>query len=330
MYNRQVVPPISNTWVFLEFITHIKKGSRKLIQVLDRDLVLWRTQSGKINLFDAYCPHLGGNLSYGKVKGEVLECNYHKKCFNSEGRCNGLSVAARAYTLYEINNMVFAWFGDKAPEWTVPDFLTGFFRTGDSRWKLFRTLRFNYKYPPKNVGENSADANHFKTYHRMCKTYEPAQMIEINKHHLVCKLKMQGNSPWSKKAIQQLNLEVNSIGACIFVVDSSIKIKDKEFAFKFIYLCTPTVGENTRFTVSTAIKTYPLPPRSIVEKISAYIFANISFCASVFEFCRESRTVFEPKSNFWRPPVTQQETIIQQYYDWYNQFYTREKLPEEI
>lgn len=330
MYNRQAVPRLTNSWIFIDFANRIKKGSRRFIQVMHRDLVLWRTQSGKISLLDAYCPHLGGNLSHGKVCGEALECNYHKKRFNSDGTCHGLSLKASSYLLQELNNMVFAWFGDKPPTWQVPDFLTGYRSSRDCKWKIFRTLRCHYNFSPKNAGENAADANHFKTFHNLCTTYEPSEIIEMTDHNLICRIKTLG-SPWSKKISQEVVLDVNTIGASTIIVDSYIKLQGREFCLKFIYLGTPTIGENTNFTINTARRVEPKKQgASLLDKAIDYIFANVSFIASIYEFRRESKEVFEPRSNYWNPQISEQETTIRKYYDWYNRFYIREKMPEEI
>lgn len=331
MYNKQSVPKVTNTWIFIDFTHRIKKNSKRFIQILDRDLVLWRTNNGVLSLFDAYCPHLGGNFSYGQVCGEELQCNYHKKKFNTLGICHGLTAKANSYPLQVINNMLFAWIGNHTPTWQMPDFLTGYRKSSHCKWKILRTAHFHFKYHPRNAGENSADANHFKTFHKMCDTYEPSEIIEKTDHNLICRIKMQGSSLWSNKIKQDIELEVNSIGPCTVIIDSYVKVKQREFCYKFVYLCTPTVGDNTDFTVNTAIRVAPKDENdTLFKRISYYIFANISFFLSIYEFWRESKKVFEPKSNYWYPNITQQESVIQEYYDWYRRFYRDDKRPEEL
>lgn len=52
-------------------------------------MVVFRTESGVANVFDAYCPHLGAHLGIGgKVIGDCIECPFHLWSFRStDGEC---------------------------------------------------------------------------------------------------------------------------------------------------------------------------------------------------------------------------------------------------
>ena len=54
--------PIPLGWFQVAFESDVQSGEIKPLRYFDRDLVMWRSEAGKLHLQDAYCPHLGGNF----------------------------------------------------------------------------------------------------------------------------------------------------------------------------------------------------------------------------------------------------------------------------
>lgn len=93
--------PYPNGYYVVELNLHhklISPGSVHSVNMLGEEFVLFRTKTSSnsvvkdrddcIALLDAYCPHLGANLSVGgKVIGENLECPFHGWKFNIQGKC---------------------------------------------------------------------------------------------------------------------------------------------------------------------------------------------------------------------------------------------------
>jgi phenylpropionate dioxygenase-like ring-hydroxylating dioxygenase large terminal subunit len=57
------------------------------VELLERNLVLWRDGSGVVNAWADKCPHRGARLSLGKVCEGRLECPYHGWQFEPNGQC---------------------------------------------------------------------------------------------------------------------------------------------------------------------------------------------------------------------------------------------------
>jgi phenylpropionate dioxygenase-like ring-hydroxylating dioxygenase large terminal subunit len=57
------------------------------VELLERNLVLWRDAGGLVNAWADKCPHRGARLSLGKVCDGHLECPYHGWQFASNGQC---------------------------------------------------------------------------------------------------------------------------------------------------------------------------------------------------------------------------------------------------
>ncbi len=80
-------PPFPDGWYRVASSKEIKQGKVKHVQCLGEQIALFRSQtSGRIAALDAFCPHLGANLAYGKVKGDRLECPFHGWQLDGGGR----------------------------------------------------------------------------------------------------------------------------------------------------------------------------------------------------------------------------------------------------
>ena len=80
-----------NGWLPVYDSQDLPKGQVRSLFALGRDLVIFRGTSGKVYLFDAYCPHLGANLGVGgTVVGDDIKCHFHGWKYNDQGVCNDI------------------------------------------------------------------------------------------------------------------------------------------------------------------------------------------------------------------------------------------------
>ena len=77
-----------NTWYPICLSRELKPGQLKSLFILEKDLVVYRTKSGKVNVLDAFCPHQGAHLGVGgSVMGDDVRCPFHGWQFNGNGQC---------------------------------------------------------------------------------------------------------------------------------------------------------------------------------------------------------------------------------------------------
>lgn len=69
------------TYVQVAAVSDLKNGSMKKIRAEGTDLLLARA-GDRFYCTDAYCPHLGGNLSEGTLDGTILTCPLHHSQFD--------------------------------------------------------------------------------------------------------------------------------------------------------------------------------------------------------------------------------------------------------
>ena len=56
------------------------------VRVAGNDVVLFRDAEGQVRAIEAYCPHMGANLSDGLVRNGCIECPFHKWQIDGQGR----------------------------------------------------------------------------------------------------------------------------------------------------------------------------------------------------------------------------------------------------
>ncbi len=66
----------------------LKRGQKPLARsILGIPMVFFRNKSGRVGALLDRCPHRNIPLSYGRVKGDNIECGYHGWQFGTQGHC---------------------------------------------------------------------------------------------------------------------------------------------------------------------------------------------------------------------------------------------------
>lgn len=165
---RYPFPPYPGGWFAVCLSADLPRRGVRAARYFGRDLVLFRTASGRAVAADAFCPHLGAHLgSGGRVEGEAIVCPFHGFGFDAEGACrlsaygDPLAGRLRVWPLREIHGVVLVHHDAKgaAPRWEVPPLPTaGWTAPAGHRWRI--------RTHPQEITENSVDAGHLGVVHR--------------------------------------------------------------------------------------------------------------------------------------------------------------------
>ena len=71
------------------------------VKILNEDLIAFRGTDGRVGLVDAYCPHRGAPLFFGRNEEDGLRCVYHGWKFDVDGNCVDLPSAPEGETYRE-------------------------------------------------------------------------------------------------------------------------------------------------------------------------------------------------------------------------------------
>lgn len=93
-------------------------GSAAPVIADGREIVVWRSESGVVSVWEDRCPHRGMRLSFGFVRGETLACLYHGWRYGTDAGCRSIpahpdltppaSLCAAAYPVAEAGGLVWA------------------------------------------------------------------------------------------------------------------------------------------------------------------------------------------------------------------------------
>lgn len=109
----------NNGWYFFASSAQIKKNKLFTFNYFATSFVCFRDSTDQINIFNAYCPHLGAHLGVGGfLKDDHLTCPFHGWKFDGEGQCVAIPyskiIPKRAhlikYPVKEMGSLIFFYF----------------------------------------------------------------------------------------------------------------------------------------------------------------------------------------------------------------------------
>ena len=78
---------IAQGWFFVCKSRDLKVGKIKPFSIHGHRLAVFRGKNGQVNALDAYCPHMGTDLTIGKVVDNTIRCYFHHWRFDAGGKC---------------------------------------------------------------------------------------------------------------------------------------------------------------------------------------------------------------------------------------------------
>jgi 3-ketosteroid 9alpha-monooxygenase subunit A len=102
------------------------------VQAFGTKLVVFADAAGRLHVLDAFCRHMGGDLSMGTVKGDQVACPFHDWRWGADGRCAQIPYArrvppaarTRSWLTLERNGQLFVWHDPEGnpppPDVTIP------------------------------------------------------------------------------------------------------------------------------------------------------------------------------------------------------------------
>lgn len=168
--------PIPFGWYAVAYSDELAVGDVKALYYFDRDLVLYRSESGQPVLLNAFCPHLGAHLGHGgTVKGEHIACPFHAWEFAGDGHCKNVPYAKNmpprvkdkqcihSYPVVEKNQTIWAWYH---PENAEPSFdVMDLPEFADDAWTPPLRYDWEFRGAIQETSENGVDAAHFIYVH---------------------------------------------------------------------------------------------------------------------------------------------------------------------
>jgi 3-ketosteroid 9alpha-monooxygenase subunit A len=166
-------PDFPRGWYQVGYSSELRPGEVRPLRYFNQELVLFRTEAGKAQMFDAFCVHLGAHLGYGgTVEGECLRCPFHAWEYDESGQCVSIPysdripkrAAVKAWTTEEHSGIIMVWHdaNGSPPRWSAPE-LAEFGMPGWSDYQSFQRI---VKTSIGEVAENVFDMAHGQFVHQ--------------------------------------------------------------------------------------------------------------------------------------------------------------------
>ncbi len=282
-------------------------------------IAFYRGEDGLVRAMDAFCPHLGADLSAGTVHGTVLQCPFHNWRFNGEGQCVSIPYCdkipprakTQAYVTKEINDTVLIWHDheNSAPEYDILQTPEYGAKGWTPKWHRFK---ITIKTHPREVMENVVDKGHLLPIHG----FDVDQWLPVWNGY------MCGELTWGKHTrlaadAQNDKLYVRSISHGPAYQYTWQAQDSKQFDSLILTAWCP-IDENTLeywFGVIVRANTEQFTPAMLEEAAKGY-------CKASYDAFMEDVYIWERKLYRPEPALCAGDGPLAQLRRWYTQFYT--------
>jgi nitrite reductase/ring-hydroxylating ferredoxin subunit len=322
--------PNPDGWFAVCFSNDLEPGTLMPRKLFDRDIVVFRTESGEAAILDAHCPHMGAHMGYGgRVEGETLRCPFHGFNFAVDGRCVSTPYATKippkcnagSWPVRERNGVVLVWHHHlgHAPSFEIPSYdLDG--------WLPLRTHEWTISSHPQETSENSVDLGHLAAVHN----YGDLDVLEdvaTDGPYLTIRYGMsRPGFGLDRNAINRADFRIHVHGLGFSHVE--VHELGRNIKIRYWVLCTPTHGDQCELRTACTTTVHPRPsevhpllglfPRTAASQL----IQKIAFD----EFCHDIAQDFEIWSHkrYLDPPVLASgDGPIGRYRRWCRQFYAQ-------
>ncbi|WHT17222.1 Rieske 2Fe-2S domain-containing protein [Crossiella sp. CA-258035] len=167
-------------WHCLGLAATFRDGKPHAVEAFGTKLVVFQGEDDRLHVLDAYCRHMGGDLSQGTVKGANIACPFHDWRWSGTGRCVEIPYAkrvplrarTRSWLTLEENKQLFVWHdpqGKPPPEHVVIPRIEGAFSGEWSNW-TWDSVRIDGSNC-REIMDNVVDMAHFFYVHFAFPTY---------------------------------------------------------------------------------------------------------------------------------------------------------------
>jgi phenylpropionate dioxygenase-like ring-hydroxylating dioxygenase large terminal subunit len=241
-------------WFKVTATDEIEPGDLVERTFLGKQVVAFRTESGRPAVVSAHCPHLGANLARGgSVIGESLRCPFHSLRWDVDGSCVGSeypgnpSYRARlpAYPVIERFGFLFGWHDPAGggPTFDIPDLdLAG--------WTQPRVTTIPIKTHVETIHENGVDTVHFGVVHSFPLSV-PAYEDRGTSFHSEFRF---ATPNFLREGPEEITTFFDTDTYGLGYAHSLNTADEVGLRYRVLLLTTPTSTESVDFTIATTIR----------------------------------------------------------------------------
>ena len=161
---------LMNTWYVAAWDHELAGGKLLARTLLEKPVLLYRGDSGRVVALDNRCCHRGAKLSNGRREGDDVRCMYHGLKFDPGGKCIQIpgqdnipkNLGVKSYPVLERDHLVWIWMGE--PSLADPAKILDFPYLRDPAWRGMPDY-MHYKANYLLIVDNLSDFAHLAFVH---------------------------------------------------------------------------------------------------------------------------------------------------------------------
>jgi nitrite reductase/ring-hydroxylating ferredoxin subunit len=314
--------PYPNGWFRLAYSHEVPRGKIHRVNACGQELIVFRGDDDRAAVLDAFCPHLGADLSAGgKVVGNAVACPFHNWQFAGDGKCVKIpyceripkKAALRAWPTTERDGVIYFYFDaeGREPAFEVPD---GPFRR-DASWSRPMFFKWRIRMHIQEVVENAVDTAHFPEVHAYAKP-PVIERLETNGPSFTIKLQTQR---FGMNFIGASPIEIKYTGMGVTHAHMTAKLGNKlEIEAGVILNTTPIDDEHCEVTIMARHRKSWNPLWNLILRPFMQHEIRTDFANDI--------PIWESKRYFEKPLLSKADGPIHTIRTWCRQFYTERGL----
>jgi len=303
-------------WHCLGLAEPYRDGKPHCIHAFDTKLVAFVGENGKISILDAYCPHMGADLSVGEVEGNALVCPFHHWKWGTDGICKSIPYAKRvppkarikSWPCMEQNNLLFVWndVEDNPPDpvFAIPRIAACF----SEQWTDWKIVEWGINTNVRELVDNLADMAHFGPVHGQKIDY----FANVFDGHIGYQMARGGHETLSDS---ELIADNAYFGPAYHITRMSATIGGNSIN-SILLNCHVPINQNS-FTLRFGVMVEKNPELSD-EQNDAIADNYVELAQNAF---RQDVEIWDTKRRIDNPLLCNGDGPIYQLRDWYAQFY---------
>ncbi|MEV0332655.1 Rieske 2Fe-2S domain-containing protein [Nocardia sp. NPDC050717] len=314
-------------WHCLGLLKDFRDGLPHRIDAFGTALVVFRSEvDGRINVLDAFCRHMGGNLADGTVKGDSIACPFHDWRWGGDGKCTGIPYArrvpplarTRGWTTMERHGQLFVWHdpqGNPPPaEVTIPE-IEGYGTDEWTDWSWNSTLITGSHC--REMIDNVVDMAHFFYVHFAL----PKYFKNVFQGHIASQYMSAIGRPdvhlgtAYDKSDAELRSEASYFGPS-YMINGQKLASDGHTTEGILINCHyPVTSDSFVLQYGAIVKKIPGMPDEVATQTAE------AFATSLEVAFRQDIEIWKNKSRIDNPLLCEEDGPVYQLRRWYEQFY---------